>query len=104
MNDLIELTEDEWFEQFKPIPNPYDENASFQNEEGEGSMFETFGSELVFVRTSPLNTIWTYGDGDNGGTYIWSGYRIVNRIGYFVTTVPFDETKDYQITISERDE
>ena len=29
--------------------------------------------------------------------------RIVNRIGYFVTTVPFDANKDYQIQISSDD-
>jgi uncharacterized Fe-S center protein len=29
--------------------------------------------------------------------------RIVNRIGYFVTTVPFDGSKDYQIQISSED-
>jgi hypothetical protein len=29
--------------------------------------------------------------------------RIVNRIGYFVTAVPFDGSKDYQIQISSDD-
>jgi hypothetical protein len=29
--------------------------------------------------------------------------RIVNRIGYFVTTVTFDGNKDYQIQISSDD-
>jgi hypothetical protein len=29
--------------------------------------------------------------------------RIVNRIGYFVTTVPYNESKDYQIQISSED-
>lgn len=99
MNNLIELTEDEWFEQFKPIPNHLDENASFSDGEN-GYMFETYGDELEFVKAQKPNRIWTYGDGDDGNTYIWSGWSYINRIGYFVTTVLFDETKDYQIQIS----
>ena len=100
MNDFIELTEEEWFDTFKPIPNHIDDNASFQTEEGVGYMFETYDEELEFVKSQEPNRIWTYCDGDDRGTYIFQGMRIVNRIGYFVTSVPFDASKDYQIQIS----
>ena len=103
MNDLIELTEEEWFDTFKPIPNHIDDNASFQTEDGVGYMFETYDDELRFVQSQEPNRIWTYCDGDNTGTYIFQGMRIVNRIGYFVTAVPFDGSKDYQIQISSDD-
>jgi len=102
--DLAKLTEDEWFEQFKPIPNHLDEYASFEGEDEQGTMFETYGDELEFVLAQNPNTVWTYADGDNGGTYIWNGYRLVNRIGYFITAVPFDDTKDYQIEVWGEDE
>jgi hypothetical protein len=49
MPNLIQLTEDEWFEQFKPIPNYLDDNASFHDGE-HGYMFETYGDELEFVK------------------------------------------------------
>ena len=103
MNDLIELTEEEWFDTFKPIPNHIDDNASFQTEDGVGYMFETYDDELRFVQSQEPNRIWTYCDGDDNGTYIFQGMRIVNRIGYFVTAVPFDGSKDYQIQISSED-
>ena len=103
MNDLIELTQEEWFDQFQPIPNHLDDNASFQTEDGIGYMFETYDEELRFVQSQEPNRIWTYCDGDNSGTYIFQGMRIVNRIGYFVTTVPFDGSKDYQIQINDED-
>lgn len=103
MNDLIELTEEEWFDKFKPIPNHIDDNASFQTEDGVGYMFETYDDELAFVKSQDPNRIWTYCDGDNSGTYIFQGMRIVNRIGYFITAVPFDGSKDYQIQISSED-
>jgi len=102
MNDLIELTEEEWFEEFKPLPNHIDEDASF-NDGDQGYMFETYGEELEFVKSQEPNRIWTYCDGDDRGTYIFEGMRIVNRIGYFITTVPFDDSKAYQIQISNDD-
>ena len=102
MNDLIELTQEEWFDKFKPIPNHIDDNASFSDGDN-GYMFETYGEELDFVKSHQSNRIWTYCDGDNSGTYIFQGMRIVNRIGYFVTIVPFDANKDYQIQISNDD-
>jgi hypothetical protein len=102
MNDLIELTQEEWFDKFKPIPNHIDDNASF-NDGDNGYMFETYGEELDFVKSHQSNRIWTYCDNDFGGTSIFQGMRIVNRIGYFVTIVPFDANKDYQIQISGED-
>jgi hypothetical protein len=98
MPNLIQLTEDEWFEQFKPIPNHLDENASFNDGE-HGYMFETYGDEVEFVKSQDSNRIWTYSDGDNGGTYISDGYHVVNRIGYFVTAVPYDDKQYYQIQL-----
>ena len=103
MNDLIELTEEEWFDQFQPIPNHIDDNASFQTEDGIGYMFETYDDELRFVQSQEPNRIWTYCDGDDNGTYIFQGMRIVNRIGYFVTAVPFDGSKDYQIQVIDEE-
>ena len=98
MKKLVQLTEDEWFEQFKPIPNHLDENASF-NDGDQGYMFETYGDEVEFVKAQEPNRIWTYSDGDNGGTYISDGYHVVNRIGYFITTVPYDDKQYYQIQL-----
>jgi hypothetical protein len=88
MSILIEMDYDEWFDTYKPIPNHIDENASFSDGEY-GYMFETYGDELTFIQRANDNVIWTYGDGDDGGTYIWSGYSFVNRIGYFITERPW---------------
>ena len=103
MPNLTQLTEEQWFEQLKPIPNHIDDNASFNDGE-HGYMFETYGEELEFIKAQEPNRIWTYADGDDGGTYICDGYHVVNRIGYFVTTVPYDDKQYYQITIIEGEE
>jgi hypothetical protein len=100
---LIELTFDEWLETYKPITNHIDTNASFQNEESEGIMFETYGEEVDFVKQQDPNRIWMYGSGDDGGTYIWSGWGFVNRLGYFITEVPFSDSEIVQVLVAEPD-
>jgi Zn finger protein HypA/HybF involved in hydrogenase expression len=42
-----------------------------------------------------------YGDGDDGGTYIWSGWGFVNRIGYLISEKPVPENTTIQIKMSE---
>jgi hypothetical protein len=95
MNDFIELTEEEWFNTYKPIKNHIEGTSSF-----DGHMFETYGDEVEFVKTQPLENIWMYGDGDDGGTYVWNGWGFVNRIGYFITEVPCPPETTIQVLIS----
>jgi hypothetical protein len=97
-NKLIELTFEEADEQFKFMVNNYDDNASF-----EGLMFETYGDEVEYVKTKPHNRIWMYGDGDDGGLYIWSGWGFVNRIGYFISENPVPDNTIIQIMVAEPD-
>ena len=94
MNDFIEMTEEEWFNTYKPIKNTLATDSSF-----DGHMFETYGDEVEFVKTQSPDKIWMLGDGDDGGMYIWSGWGFVNRIGYFVTEVPFPDNTTIQIQV-----
>jgi len=96
MSNFIEIDFDEWVATYKPILNHIDTNASF-----DGMMFETYGDEVDFVKEQPINRIWMYGDGDNGNTYIWSGWGFVNRIGYFITEVPCPDDTTIQIKVSD---
>jgi hypothetical protein len=100
--NFIELDYDEWFDTYKPIPNNIDKNASFSDGE-RGYMFETYGAEVEFVKKAHPDHIWMYGDGDDGGTYIWSGWGFVNRLGYFITEVPCPPDTDIQVMVGEPD-
>jgi hypothetical protein len=101
-NELfIEMSFDEWLEKYKPITNHIDPNASFQNESGSGIMFETYGDEVEFVKAQDENRIWTYGDGDDGGGYIWNGWHYINRLGYFITEVPCPPDTVIQVQVDE---
>ena len=91
---------EEWEATYKPIKNHIVENASFQDESGQGIMFETYGDEYEFVKKSLPEYIWTYGDGDDGGSYIWSGWSFINRLGYFITEIPCPADIEIQIKVS----
>ena len=95
MDTFIEMDFDEWCETYKPIPNNIVEDSSF-----DGTMFETYGDEVAFVKKADPAYIWMYGDGDDGGSYIWNGWHIVNRIGYFITEVPCPADTTIQVKVS----
>ena len=95
MDTFIEMDFDEWCATYKPIPNNIVEDSSF-----DGTMFETYGDEVAFVKKADPAYIWMYGDGDDGGTYIWNGWHIVNRIGYFITEVPCPPDTTIQVKVS----
>ena len=99
MDNFIEMDFDEWCEQYKPIVNHIDNNASFDNGDG-GLMFETYGDEVEFVKSQSPDKIWMYGDGDDGAGYLWNGWGFVNRIGYFITEVPCPPDTTIQVLVS----
>jgi len=95
VDNFIEMDFDEWCDTYKPIKNHIDNNASFN-----GEMFETYGDEVAFVKEQPEDRIWMYGDGNDGGSYVWSGWGFVNRLGYFITEVPCPPNTTIQIRVS----
>ena len=84
---------------FPFLPNPLNANAPFDFGQG-GTMFETYGVELNYVVAQPRNRIWTLVDGD-GGLSIISGFWRINRLGYFVSTVPTDDHVSFCVDLVE---
>lgn len=87
------MTYDQWIETYKPVQNDIVEHAGM-----EGTMFETYGDEVKHVwEARGQNVVWTLCDED-GETYIVSGFWRINRLGYFITEIPFEgEYGDIQI-------
>jgi hypothetical protein len=99
MDNFIEMTFDEADEKFRFMVNNYDEYATFN-----GLMFETYGDEVEYVKSilsSSPDRVWTFGDGDDGGGYIWNGWSFINRIGYFISEVPCPADTTIQILVSD---
>ena len=100
-SQLVKLTFEDWEQSFKPYSNHLDSEASFQDDNGVGIMFETYGDELDFIRSHDNKFIWTYIDTEDGGTAIVDGYHLVNRIGYFLTRVAKEDSMDYMVSVSD---
>lgn len=85
------ISEDKFWEDYKPQKNHLDDNAGFN-----GCLYETFGEEVkyVFELAKKENRIWTVIEGDEGMVYS-AGFHYVNRLGFFVTEKPYDSEEDY---------
>ena len=100
MSNYAVIDVQEWDIMFEPVPNHLDSNASWQDDNGIGTMFETYGDELDYVKNTDEHNVWTYCDGDYG-TFITNGYQVVNRIGYFITKHSWLDDDIYMVTVSE---
>jgi len=90
---FIELSSEEWEEQFQPIENHISgrgaEDISFDTHGDEGE-FALFNAEKLLV--------WTLCEED-GKVFITQGMRWVNRILYYVCKKPYPKNTDYLINI-----
>lgn len=89
---------DKWKTLYKPVKNP----ATTENESFEGTLFETFGEDAAFVMEQPQDKIWTLIEGD-GFHGIQAGLHIANRMGYFITELPW-EVHDIEIDLEIPDD
>lgn len=93
----IRMDFDEFVLKFKPIKNPFDDNAV-----ADGLAFETSGEELAAVlkahETNP-DTVWTCVDND-GVIEIINGYHYVNRQFFFITKKPAKANTGYEVAYS----
>lgn len=95
----IKLDEDDFAKQYSFIPNHFRENACWSYGDGPGCLFETYGEELAFVQSQDPRTIWTLLDVDDLTECVQSGYHLVNRLGYLISTAPFPEDVHIEVTI-----
>lgn len=90
---LIDQTQvDNWLAKYKPVANHLHSDTGWIINEV-AIMFETYDDDLEFVKQQPDNNVWTWIDGDEG-TVIIAGMAFVNRIGYFVTEVPWTDISE----------
>jgi hypothetical protein len=98
MTTLIEMSEDEFDQQYPLMANYLNPHAGWAVDDT-GCLFETYGEELAFVRQQDPATVWTLVDGDDGDQFLVSGFHFVNRIGYLVSTIPVPEGFDITVRI-----
>jgi hypothetical protein len=79
----------EWEEKFKPILNHFTNDPDH-------NMFETYGEEVEFVCKQDNKYVWTWIQGDMSDLIV-AGYHYVNRLGYYITEVPWENEDDYAL-------
>lgn len=93
----MQLSYEDWKQQYKPIPNHLNPNASY-----DGLLFETYGDESAFITAQPHNAVWTLLDCE-GKLVLGNGCHVVNRLGYVVTEVPVPEGVDIEVVDDDDD-
>jgi len=78
-----------WAEKFKPIKNHF-------HSDPDEEMFETYGVEVEYVRNYDPRYIWTNIQGDESDLLV-AGYHYVNRLGYYLSEVPWEDENDYAL-------
>jgi len=100
----IELTEDQFDDQYPLVANHLNPTASWGFSDTGGCLFETYGPELDFVRQQDPANIWTLIDGDDGDMVLVSGYHLVNRVGYLISTIPVPPGTSIEVRITMSDD
>ena len=57
MTSVISITEDEFDATYPLLPNHLNQNAPWVYGDGPGSLFETYGEQLAFVRSQDPRTL-----------------------------------------------
>lgn len=94
-NGVLRLGWEQWVRMFQPIKNTLNPNAPY-----DGFMFETYGPEYEAVVRAQAdleypNRVWTLISGE--ADEITEGWHYVNRLGYFITSEPYDPALQYHV-------
>ena len=86
---------DTFANKYKPLKNHFSKSP---NE----LMFETFGEELEFIKNANTAHVWTWVQGDMCDLIV-AGFSYVNRLGYYVTEVPWTHIDEYVLLSVEKE-
>jgi hypothetical protein len=75
----------EWCDTFNPKKNHLSKFDEL--------LYETYGEELEYVQSVDPKYVWTYVSGD-GCDLLVAGYSYVNRLGYHICEVPWEDDMD----------
>ena len=84
-----------WADKYKPIKNKF-------NNDPDSYMFETYGEEFEFIKEQDFTHVWTWVTGDMCDIIV-PGIAYVNRFGYYVTEVPWENDMDSVLLSVEKE-
>ena len=84
---FIEMDYFTWLEKFRPVNKPGTDHIAFDTHE-----------DVEFLKKQRADCIWTLVDcPEYGQCVIINGCHWINRMEYYVTEVPFNESDEYNI-------
>ena len=83
-----------WAEKYQPIKNKFSKHDEI--------MFETYGEEVEYIQSLDERFVWTSVQGDMSDLIV-AGYAYVNRLGYYVTEIPWDDENQYVLISVEKE-
>jgi hypothetical protein len=93
------MTDDQWFDQYKPVANPTGESGFCVGEDS--FLFETYGNDLEKIQNQDEinpNTVWSYQESESDDKMlIVSGFHPINTLGYLITEIPFNDNEFIEI-------
>lgn len=97
---FIELSEADFCAQYRPLPNPLNPHAPYVIGDAKGCLIETYGPEWDFIQAYDRHRVWTIIDNNDGrDTFIVSGLRWINRLGYLITEIPWPADHTIEVTL-----
>jgi len=87
-SSTVQLTEDQFEEQYQHIPAK------------DGGMIRSWDE----LKSTSIYKIWSVVDGDDGGMYAMPGIHLVNNIGYLKTRKPWTGDGNITVTLDTHDE
>lgn len=94
---------DTWVDTFSPLPNISKTATSpsiIKGDEEKLLGFETYGSDLEFIKSKDPTYVWTLVQEDDC-VYIKPGVSLVNRLIYLVTYNPWSSDEEVYLYTSE---
>ena len=87
---------EDFIEHYKPVQNNLSPHAGYN-----GCLFADSGDELEYIRDVRPEYIWTLVEGDYGNMCIIPGYHLINRFGYFQSSVKWDDKAPVEIYMDD---
>ncbi len=88
MDKFVEISFEEFKDNFEPIQNFMDDEAGMS-----GILFDIYGDELEYIKEeSSAGTVWTLIQ-KHDDRYILEGFHITNRAGYIITSITNTDMK-----------
>lgn len=86
---MIELTQEEWEEQFEPV---MDDNDNYKDYH---PSCVTEEERLVLKKAMSENRVWTLLEDE--GLFITNRLRLINRLDVYITNKPYVKNEEYYI-------